>query len=158
MRVELNIKEIGKSRMISQKFLVGKLPMSTLMLKPEIFSRKMSEVSQKLQNAYVAKKMEKVKNEEGKGDVVKDEPTTNLDNTSVPTRKNIIDVMSNINKKKQAKMENDKIEAETRARKRMLDNIKMGRHLQQYPQHQQVVKSDPREYPMNPEPGKLVLT
>lgn len=67
--IEINVKELATSRLLSHKFLLGKLPASFLLIKPEKFWEKKDKIVKKLLTTYQpnkARTTQKQSEDEGK--------------------------------------------------------------------------------------------
>ena len=59
--IELNVKELSKSRILSHKFLIGKLPVNFLLINHEKFCEKKEKIIKKILTQHQAKKIGKIR-------------------------------------------------------------------------------------------------
>jgi len=63
--IEINAKELATSRVLSHKFLLGKLPVHFLLIRPEVFCEKKDKIIKKLMINYnPGKDRKKIKNDD----------------------------------------------------------------------------------------------
>jgi hypothetical protein len=144
--IEINTKELATSRVLSHKFLLGKLPSSFLLVRPEVFIEKKDRIIKKLITNYnPSKDRKKTKqDQDGTEQVVKSEEEEDT-NPKVQNR-SIMSVLNKINEKQEKKLEKQFNEQQERFRKRMLTQQKMGLH----PMNSEIMPVEYHQMPHHP--------
>jgi hypothetical protein len=159
--IELNVKEMAKSRFLSQKFLLNKIPDNFLLINHEKFCEKKEKLIEK---ALAGKKISKTSanpnvNAEGNFHEItisidndKNEVKHEADKIEAKPKRNILSYLSELTQKKEILEEIEKKEREEKIRKKVLEQQRMGynvHHEEQYanvPQEQQYYEQD-HHYP-----------
>lgn len=158
--IELNVKEMSKSRLLSQKFLLNKIPDSFLLINHEKFCEKKEKIIQKSLLGHKTARANAKPNTEIGGnklefmsiDIEKKEVKNESDKVETKPKKNILSYLSELTQKKGIQEEIEKKEKEERIRKKILEQQRMGynvhheEHYPNVPQEQQYYEHE-QNYP-----------
>lgn len=158
--IELNVKEMSKSRLLSQKFLLNKIPDNFLLINHEKFCEKKERIIQKALLGHKKAKVNVKPNTDSGGnllqfkllDIEKKEVKMESDKIEVKPKKNILSYLSELTQKKGIQEEIEKKEKDERIRKKILEQQRMGynvhheEHYPNVPQEQQYYEHE-QHYP-----------
>lgn len=170
--IELNARELATSRVLSHKFLLGKLPPSFLLIRPEVFIEKKDRIIKKLMTNYnPSKDRNKVKADQSEYfsgcstflnsisdgfllDETEQVGKGEEEESSIPKvqNRNIMSVLNKINEKNEKKLEKQFNEQQEKLRKHLITQQKMGLHPRNpeiMPLEYHQMQHDPSYYEMD---------